>query len=286
MMGLTSFLLSALLSKTQLDRWLKTLVQPSPQKRIKGAVKVAIIQMDYTPVSGIGGFVTLINRFLVKMKDFSPQVIVFPHLMDTLFAGTFPFFLFPSGKLYIRTLRQTSEVTSRVCEGIIGELSKVWSCSVIFGTTRGPAAYHAGVRQNLVFETQDYKLAVLPKRLVANSIRLKELIDDGVRILSTPGFGLADYKEWEDRFYMWAHSQMVGFYGLWSAMSGKFLGKDLKARACVTAPIPITNSLDGYIVKNSSTGGDTVLLGELDMYKLESFIQSRKAPLIYNTKDH
>ncbi len=286
MMGLTRFLLSASLSKSQVQRWLKALVQPFPQRRIKGVVKAAVIQMDYTPVSGIGGFVTLINHFLVKMKDFSPQIIVFPHLMDSVFSGTFPFFLFPSGKLYTKTLRQSSAITSGVCEKIMAELSKVWSCSVIFGTTQGLMAYHEGVKQNLIFETQGYKMAVVPKRLLTSSMKLKQLTDDGVRILSSPGFGLADYKEWDDRFYMWAHSQMVGFYGLWSAMSGRFFGNNLKAKACVVAPIPITNSLDGYIVKNSSTSGDTVLLAELDMYKLELFIQSRKIPVIYNPEDN
>lgn len=285
-MGVTRFLLSASLSKTQLQRWLKSLVRPFPERKIKGVVKVAVIQMDYTPVSGIGGFVTLINQFLVKMKDFSPQVIVFPHLMDAVFSGTFPFFLFPSGKLYTRTLKQCSAITSRVCERILAELSKIWNCSVIFGTTQGLMAYREGVKQNLIFETQEYKMAVVPKRLLASSVKLKKLIDDDVRIISTPGFGLVEYKEWDDRFYMWAHSQMIGFYGLWSAMSGRFFGKNLKAKACVVAPIPITNSLDGYIVKNTSAGGDTVLLAELDMYKLESFILSRKIPVIYNSKDH
>ncbi|MFN4190338.1 MAG: hypothetical protein ACK4E2_05045 [Pseudothermotoga sp.] len=285
-MGLTRFLLSSSLSRSQLQRWLKALVQPFPQKSIKGVVRAAVIQMDYTPVSGIGGFVTLINHFLVKMKDFSPQVIVFPHLMDAVFSGTFPFFLFPSGKLYTKTLRQSSAITSRVCERIMAELSKIWNCSVIFGTTQGLMAYREGVKQNLIFETQEYKMAVVPKRLLTSSIKLKKLIDDNVRIISTPGLGLVDYKEWDDRFYMWAHSQMIGFYGLWSAMSGRFFGKNLKAKACVVAPIPITNALDGYIVKNSSTSGDTVLLAELDMYKLELFIQSRKIPVIYNSKDH
>lgn len=285
-MGLTRFLLSVSLSKTRLQRWLRNLVQPLPQKKIKGAIRVAVIQMDYISISGVGGFVTLINHFLVKMKDFSPQVIVFPNLMDTVLSGTFPLFLLSPGKQYAKTLNQSSMITSKVCENILAELSKIWNCSVVFGTTQGLMAYHEGVKQNSVFETQDYKMAVVPKRLLTNSTRLKQLTIDGVRILSSPGFGLVDYKEWDDRFYMWAHSQMVGFYGLWSAMSGKFLGQNLKARACVTAPIPITNSLDGYIVKNSSTSGDTVLLAELDMGKLESFIQSREVPVIYNSKNH
>lgn len=285
-MGLTRFLLSTLLSKNKLQRWLRTLVQPFPQKRIKGAVKVAVVQMDYISISGIGGFVTLINHFLVKMRDFSPQIIVFPHLMDTIFSGTFPLFLLSSGKRYVKTLNQSSVITSRTCENVMAELSRIWNCSVIFGTTQGLMAYHEGTKQNMIFETQEYKIAVVPKRSLTNSLKLRQLVDNGVRILSTPGFGLTDYKEWDDRFYMWAHSQMVGFYGLWSAMSGKFFGKDLKARASVTAPIPITSSFDGYIVKNNSTNGDTVLLAELDMHKLESFIQSRKTSIIYNFKDH
>lgn len=280
-MGLTQFLLSLSLSKAQLQRWLKNLVQPFPSKKIKGVVRVAVVQMDYIQVSGVGGFLTLINDFLVKMRDFSPQVIVFPHLMDTILFRTFPLFLFPHGRGYVKMLRGSSPITSKVCETVMMELSRLWSCSVIFGTTRGLMAYQQGVKQNQIFETQDYKIAVVPKRSLVNSPKMEQLVKNGVRIISTPTFGLPDYREWDDRFYMWVHSQMIGFYGLWSVMSGKFLGSNLKARASVTAPIPITNSSDGYIVKNNFTGGDTVLLAELDMYRLESFIQSRKTPVIH-----
>ncbi|MGB9820978.1 MAG: hypothetical protein ACPLVG_06440 [Pseudothermotoga sp.] len=285
-MGLSRFLLSLSLSRKQLQIWLRQLEQPFPSKKVKGVIKAAVVQMDYIPVSGIGGFVTLINHFLVKMRDFSPQIIVFPHLMDTIFYRTFPIFLFSRGKRYARMLKECSVTTSRTCEKVMAEISKVWHCSVIFGTTQGLFVYNEGVRQESIFEVQDYKVAVLPKRLLTNSWKLKQLVDDGVRIVSAPGFGLSDYREWDDRFHMWAHSQMIGFYGLWSAMSGKFLGQDLKARASVTAPIPITNSLDGYIVKNNSLNGDTVLLAELDMFKLESFIQARNVPVTYNFKGH
>ncbi|MGJ8455001.1 hypothetical protein ACSFC1_06825 [Pseudothermotoga sp. U03pept] len=284
-MGLTRFLLSLLLPNFQLQKSLRNLVQPGAVKRAKGVVKAAVIQMEYSPVSNVSGFIALINRFLIKMTDFGPDIVVFPHLMDSFLFRVFPLFLLIGTRHHAKAIRETSRTTSEICERTMAEFSKIWNCTVVFGTTQGHKVYHVGNRQSHILETKEYKMAVVSHRTLNNSIQLDRLVSSGVRIIATPGFGVADYSDWDERYHMWAHSQMVGFYGLWSAVSGRFLGKDLKARACVTAPIPITNSLDGYIVKNSSTTGDTVLLAELDMNKIESFVQSRKFPTLHYSKD-
>ncbi|MEJ5229388.1 MAG: hypothetical protein WHT65_05245 [Pseudothermotoga sp.] len=284
-MGLTRLLLSFSLSTFQLQKSLKKLAQPSVMKKTKGVVKAAVIQMEYSPVSNINGLIMVINRFLMKMTDFGPDIVVFPHLIDTFFFRAFPLLLFIGTRHHVKAIRETSRTTSEVSERIMQELSKIWDCTVVFGTTRGLKVYQSGTEQSRLLKIGEHKMAVVPRRTLNSSIELDRLVSSGVRIIAAPGFGVVNYSDWDDRYQMWTHSQMVGFYGLWSAVSGRFLGKDLKARACVTAPIPITNSFDGYIVKNSSTSGDTVLLAELDMSKIESFVQSRKFQGLHYSKN-
>ncbi|GAB4309566.1 hypothetical protein [Pseudothermotoga elfii] len=275
MVNLVRFFLRFLLNDTKLRYYSKFLEEPLQKMTSGNVVRAAVIQMNYSPVSGIGNFVELVNQYLEKMRNFSPQIIVFPNLLDTIIFGTFPAFFYLKGRRTVKLIKSCSSITSYACEKIMAELSNKWQCTVVFGTTVGQFVYHCGVKQKNVFSTSNYKIAVLPKRDIVNSEKLERYIKDGVRIIATTGCGVVDFNEWDDRFSMWVHSQMVGFYGLWSLMSGIVFGKEIKGRACVTAPVPITRSQDGYIVKSNTLQGDVVLLAELDMQKIDFFLLSR-----------
>lgn len=235
-------------------------------------VRVAVLQLEYdSSFSNHRVFTDFFISLFSKLSSFSPQVVVFPALTDLFFVGgiwSIPLL----GKL-MRKDFTVSESVSEQCERFMAELSKRMNCTVAFGTRRGLRLYTAGSfikeKQTLV---NGYKLALLSKRWLVKSEALSKMVSNGVRIVATPTCGMNDYSEWDDKYYFWSHAQMIGYYCLKATLVGRILRNQLKDKACVCAPIPITQSQDGYIVRNESIEGSAVLLAELDMEKLEKFL--------------
>ncbi len=270
-MGISTFLFRLFNSRRTLQRSIERLIFPRA-KCENDFLKIAVVQMEYTRLNSVKSFTAFLNRFLSRMQDFCPDIIVFPGFIDTTLFGLFPLFI--SRRSFARKLRQYSTLTSKICESVMAEISRKWSCSVVFGTSKGLLLYHEGQPTNGTVKTQKYSLAVVPKHAFFNSKRLAKLVDQGVRVIASAGVGTFNYNEQTEKKYCWVHSQMVGFYGLWSVMTGKINGGTLMGKSYVTAPIPVTNSLDGYIVKSDSNIGDVVLLAELDLQRLEEFLST------------
>ncbi|AEH50846.1 carbon-nitrogen hydrolase family protein [Pseudothermotoga thermarum] len=268
-MKLENLILKFLTSKRFVKKAIEKLIEPSKGFENK-FLKVAIVQMEYTLLPSVNAYVAFLNRFLSRMQNFSPDVIVFPGLIDTLLFGIFPLPLFP-GNISSK-IKRYSNITSKVTELIMLEISRKWNCTLVFGTSKGLFLHHRGEQANKILKTDRFSIAVVPKRLFLNSFKLSELVNNGVRLIVSVGVGTPEYNEQLEKKFVWVHSQMVGFYGLWSVMTGKLGNMTLKGKSCLTAPIPITNSLDGFVVKSDTTVGDIVLLAEVDQQKLEDFL--------------
>lgn len=239
-------------------------------------VRVAVLQLEYdNSFSSHRVFSEFFTSLFLKLSPFSPHAVVFPALTDLFFTGGI--WSIPLLGRFLKRELTASEKVSEQCERFMAEFSKKMRCTVVFGTRRGLRLYTAGsvMKENRTL-VKGYGFALLPKRFLVNSETLSSAVENGVRIVATPTCGVTNYSEWNDKYYFWSHAQMVGYYCLKATLVGKVFRNHLKDKACVCAPIPITQSQDGYIVRNDSVEGSDILLAELDMEKLERFLAEQK----------
>lgn len=242
-------------------------------------VRVAVLQLEYdNSFNNQKVFMDFFGSLFLKLSSFSPHVVVFPALTDLFFIGGI--WSIPLLGRFLRKELNAPEKMSEQCERFMVEFSKKMNCTVAFGTRRGLKLCTTGylVKEKRT-SVKGYGFALAPKRLLVNSEALSSMVESGVRIVATPTCGTGNYSEWNDKYYFWSHAQMVGYYCLKATLVGEVFRNHLKDKACVCAPIPITQSQDGYIVRSDSTEGSTILLAELDMEKLEKFLEEQKRAL-------
>lgn len=264
---------------TRFWRLLRTLPNPHGRGEAENVVRAAVLQLEYDASLRSGRvFKEFFLSLISKISSFLPHVIVFPALTDLFFVSgvwSLPFF-----KRIWKNKLKVPDIVSQQCERFMAELSKRLHCTVAFGTVRGLKLCSDGkIINGRRVPVKNYNLALVPKRWLTNSEFLSSLVEDGVRIVVTPTTGNIVYNEWDDKYYFWSHAQMVGYYGLKATLVGKVFRNHLRDKACVCAPIPITKTQDGYIVRSESLEGSAVLLAELDMDKLEKFLIDQKNKL-------
>lgn len=239
-------------------------------------VRVAVLQLEYdNSFSSHRVFMDFFASLFLKLSSFSPHVVVFPALTDLFFVGRI--WSVPLLGRFLKRELTASEKVSEQCERFMAEFSKKMGCTVVFGTRKGLRLYTTGsiAKENRT-SVKGHGLVLLPKRFLVNSETLTSMVESGVRIVATSTCGVTNYSEWNDKYYFWSHAQMIGYYCLKATLVGKVFRNHLKDKACVCAPIPITQNQDGYIVRNDSIEGSAILLAELDMEKLEKFLAEQK----------
>jgi len=250
---------------------------PNFKRRCPGVLRVATVQIDYIRLSGIVEFSLFINQYLQKMSNFSPDLIVFPSLMDYLLLGTFPINLFSKNKRkLLKDMKFCLHPLNRSVVEYMKMISQMWKCGVVFGTSQGVTGFLNGFETERIFETNNVKVLIASKQSTRNSFYLRKHTDAGVTVVAVPSVGIPSYDDWSEKIGIWGHSQLLGFYGLRATMSGSFFNMKFRDAAEITAPIPLTEKLDGYIAKNTDTSEDAVLLAELDIDRLSKYIASQK----------
>ena len=155
------------------------------KKRNPGVLRVATVQINYIRLSGIVEFSLFINQYLQKMSNFSPDLIVFPSLMDYLLLGTFPINLFSKDKRkLLKDMKFCLRLLNRSIVEYMKMISQMWKCGVVFGTSQGIAGFLNGSETERVFETNNVKVLIASKQSVRNSFYLRKHTDAEVKIVA------------------------------------------------------------------------------------------------------
>ncbi|MBX6349968.1 MAG: nitrilase [Clostridia bacterium] len=76
---------------------------------------------------------------------------------------------------------------------------------------------------------------------------------------------------WKGRRGLWARCQEGGFYGVQSALVGRFLGLALSGRSAVFAPLELSPRGDGVLAEADDPASETVVWADLDLEALRSW---------------
>lgn len=76
---------------------------------------------------------------------------------------------------------------------------------------------------------------------------------------------------WKGRRGLWARCQEGGFYGVQSALVGRFLGLSLEGRSAVFAPLHLSPAGDGVLAEADDPTSETVVFADLDLRALAAW---------------
>ena len=253
---------------------------------IPHCINVCLLHFDARIFESSKDFVNFIYR---NIKDSLPKIdfLVLPPSLGTFLMGSIPFlnkhFYLKSGTTYIERFR---ELLSRRFEDIMKWFSKELDITIVSGGvdnekeiivqiySKGNLLYSKDILKEgpEVIKLNGYKLAVLNEEKARDFKTIRYFMEKKVYIYivytkkSSGNF-------WEDKLDIWARSQSQGVYGIKSALSGRIFGKMYKGRSAITAPIPLTPNLDGYLAK-SDLMGVTKLTATLNILKLTSYLKN------------
>jgi len=231
----------------------------------------------------------LLNFIYRNTRDslYRIDLLILPPSFGTSLLGVVPFlgkhFYFESGAKYVERFQ---ELLSERFINLMKWFSKELGITIISGGVdtkektivqvydRGDLLYNRDVSREkpAVIELNDYKLAVLNEKDAKDFRTIRGFMDEGVYVYVV--YSKRSYENlWEDKLDIWARSQSLGVYGIKSSLSGRIFGKVYRGRSTITAPIPLTPNLDGYLAR-SDVVGTAKLTAILDISKLVSYLKN------------
>jgi len=223
----------------------------------------------------------------IRNSLFQIDLLVLPPSFGTSLLGAIPFlnkhFYFESGTMYVERFQ---ELLSERFINMMKWFSKELGISIVSGGVdteskmtvqvynRGDLLYNRDIlrEEPEVMELDGYKLVVLNEEEAKDFRTIRHFMEREVYIYIVYS-KKSNENLWEDKLDIWARSQSLGVYGIKSSLSGRIFGKVYRGRSVITAPIPLTPNLDGYLARSDLMGA-AKLTAILDISKLVSYLKN------------
>jgi len=177
------------------------------------------------------------------------DLLVFPRLTGNLLMGVFPFKIEKFEKLepfYVDLLRYISKNLD--IPVISPGVETFRSVPDVLVVKNGEIQQrHAPDIGHLVVDLDDWRVAILKKEETLSSKSLRPLVEKDVFTFIHFELETEEKDWWNEKRGLWARSQSLEVFGIKLSPKGTFRGRSYKGKSYISAPIPLTPNLTGFL---------------------------------------
>lgn len=201
-----------------------------------------------------------VDRLLEEIRDdlVFADLLVLPRLAGNLLYGVWP----------VLNKRKIDEIYERLKTpylNLLKYISKELSISIVAAGVedfkKPPEVYVlkdgcliykrdlSGDEQPTAVFLDDWTIAILRREETFSFEKMRPLVEKGVYTFILLDLEEEDKNWWIEKTGLWARSQSLEVFGVKASPFGQFLDRTFKGKSYVSAPVPLTPSLNGFLTK-------------------------------------